>query len=298
MCFFCWLGMCKWGFKVIYNILHLVFSDSNDIIIWFTTILSLKVYDDSQIPSHSNQFFFNLWNPDKFNLSDKICFRRKISGFFPQKRINLGLFKTPVTEVSLASLWWTTSRATRWWGLEAFGAPRGFPRPQKTWGGSRATIGDDDGSWESKVYIHNTHQSFIKIWSKITMWFVHHHGPCPLVLGLLRLSFGPYFNHGAFRMVMVMIEVWGPRLRATCKANGELGWDGWEQNGSSSSSLKILSFNPLFKHCFRILVQNHTSTHQKFKVVELGGYFLRVVWMSNFCWSFLFNWAMKKNLVV
>lgn len=135
MCFFCWLGMCKWGFKVIYNILHLVFSDSNDIIIWFTTILSLKVYDDSQIPSHSNQFFFNLWNPDKFNLSDKICFRRKISGFFPQKRINLGLFKTPVTEVSLASLWWTTSRATRWWGLEAFGAPRGFPRPQKTWGG-------------------------------------------------------------------------------------------------------------------------------------------------------------------
>ena len=47
------------------------------------------------------------------------------------------------------------------------GHPEVFHVPKKPGGGSRATIGDDDGSWESKVYIHNTHQSFIKIWPKL-----------------------------------------------------------------------------------------------------------------------------------
>ena len=161
-----------------------------------------------------------------YNSSDRICFRRKISDFFPKNESTWACPKNATTEVSLASLWWTTSRATRWWGLEAFGAPRGFPRPKKTGGGSLLQPLVMMMDHENLRCIHNTHQSnqIIKIWTKITMWFVRHHH-CPLHLGLIRLSFGALFQPRGSGWWWVDWGL-GPKIKSYLQ--GERGsWLGW-----------------------------------------------------------------------
>ena len=140
MCFFfccCW-GCVNEGLKSFTKIYTLVFSD------WKRYNYLIHYYFKSQtlwrFPNPISQQTVLLQFVECgliITYQIKCVFAAKISGFFsPQKRINLGLSKTPVTEVSLASLWWTTSCATRWWGLEAWlGTQRVFHVPKKTGGG-------------------------------------------------------------------------------------------------------------------------------------------------------------------
>ena len=138
--------------------------------------------------------------------------------------------------------------------------------------------------------IHNTHQSFFKIWPKITMWFVHHHH-CPYHLGLLRLSFGGLISTTGLGMVMGWLRFRAQDQELLARQTGS--WlDGWEKMDPAIQGLKILSFNPLFKHFLRILVQNpyYTSSHP-IHGSRIGWmfFFWEWVWLSNFCWSFPFQ---------
>ena len=87
----CW--GCKWGFKVIYKILHLVFSDWNDIIIWFTTILSLKLYEipKSHLTANSSSSISGIRTVITYQI--KLVFAAKSLDFFPQKTHQLGPFQ-------------------------------------------------------------------------------------------------------------------------------------------------------------------------------------------------------------
>lgn len=89
-----------------------------------------------------------------------------------------------------------------------------------------------------------------------------------------------------------MIEVWGPRSRATCKAKkgSWVGMDGSKMD-PAIQGLKILSFNPLFKPLFLRILKSKTILEKPilFMVVELGGQFFESGMVEQLLLEFFFS---------